>query len=215
MAREWLPENLPPTSPALATVYVGNLPRTSFGVDYQEAGLFLHCMFEEQEHMLTAWMTLNDDTPMILGRELMGLPKKIADFELTMNSENPKGVVSRRGINVLEVTGSNPSTLEDGELWQLPILNVKGAPGDAEGKLIRSCASHKLHEGQIMDIEVKTGISDFDPLYKLEMPDMVKGEHMIIDGGVPGIAPRIDLPVGEVGTVSAEWVLKNYPFRCY
>lgn len=215
VARDWLPENLPPTEPALATVYVADLPRTSFGVAYQEAGLFLHCLFEEQEHMQCAWMTLNDDTPMILGREMTGLPKKIADFELEMNSVNPRGVVRRRGYTVLEVSGSNPSPLEDGELFQLPILNVLGVPGQGEGKLLRGCVSHRLHEGQVMDLEVQTGISEFDPLYKLEIPAQVKGEHMIIDAAVPDIAPRIDLPAGEVGTVSAEWVMKAYPFRCF
>ena len=75
VAREWLPDSLPPTNPALATVFMVDYPRTFFGLSYQEAGLFLHCTFEDQEHMLTMWMTLNDDTPLILGRELSGLPK--------------------------------------------------------------------------------------------------------------------------------------------
>ena len=214
VAREWLPENLPPTDPAMATVFMVDYPRTFFGLSYQEAGIFLHCVFEDQEHMLTIWMTLNDDTPLILGREMSGLPKKIADFEIEMNAVNPRGKVMRRGYDVLEVIGSNPQPLEDGELWQLPTLNVLGVPGK-EGKLLRGCASHRLHEGQKMDFAVSTGITDFDPLYRLEMPSRVRGEHMIIDAAVPGITPRINLPGGEVGTVSAEWVAANYPFRCY
>jgi len=214
VAAEWLPDSLPPAEPALATVFMVDYPRTFFGLSYQEAGLFLHCMFEDQEHMLTIWMTLNDDTPMILGREMSGLPKKIADFALELNAVNPRGKVTRRGYDVLEVSGSNPEPLEDGELWQLPMLCILGAPGQ-EGKLLRGCASHRFHEGQKMNFEVRTGITDFDPLYRLEMPSEVKGEHMIIDAVVPEIAPRIELPTGEVGVVSADWVVANYPFRCY
>jgi hypothetical protein len=131
-----------------------------------------------------------------------------------MNSVNPRAKVMRRGYDVLEVAGSNPEPLEDGELWQLPILNVLGLPGQ-EGKLYRGCASHRFHEGQKMDFDVRTGISDFDPLYKLEMPSSVKGEHMIIDAVVPGIEPRINLPTGEIGSVSAEWVAESYPFKCF
>jgi len=171
-------------------------------------------MFEDQEHMLTVWMTLNDDTPLILGREMSALPKKIADFELELNAVNPRGKVMRRGYDVLEVSGSNPEPLEDGELWQLPMLNILGVPGQ-EGRLFRGCASHRFHEGQKMAFDVRTGITDFDPLYKLGMPSEVVGEHMIIDAAVPDIAPRIALTTGEVGVVSADWVAASYPFRCY
>ena len=213
--RAWLPDNLTPVDPALATVYISDFPRTAFGVAYQEAGLFLHCLFEEQEHMQCAWMVLNDDTPLILGREFSGLPKKIAEVEIDMNATNPRGVVRRRGYTVLEISGSNPTPLEDGELFQLPTLNVRGAPGRGDGELLRECASHRLHEGQAMDLEVFVGKSEFDPLYKLELPKKVRGEHLIVDVGLPDVEPRINLTTGVVGSVPEEWVTKAYPFRCY
>jgi len=213
--REWLPDNLNPVDPALATVYIADLPRTAFSVAYQEAGLFLHCVFEDQEHMFCAWMVLNDDTPMIMGRELSGLPKKIAEVEVSMNAEDPRGEVRRRGYTVLEISGSNPSPLEDGELFQLPILNVRGAPGLGDGELLRGCANHRLHEGQAMDLKVSVGKSEFDPLYRLELPGEVRGERLVIDVGLSDVMPRINLTNGVVGSVSADWVTRAYPFRCY
>ena len=213
--RAWLPENLTPVEPALATVYIADFPRTAFGVAYQEAGLFLHCLFEEQEHMQCAWMVLNDDTPLILGRELSGLPKKIAEVDVNMNAENPNGEVRRRGYTVLRISGSNPSPLGYGELFQLPILNVRGAPGLGDGELLRGCSNHRFHEGQAMDLDVFVGETEFDPLYKLELPKKVRGEHLIVDVGVPGVEPRINLSNGVVGSVSAEWVTRAYPFRSY
>lgn len=214
-ARDWLPDNLTPADPAMATFYIVDIPRTSFGIEYQEAGLFIHCLYEDQEHMFCAWMVLNDITPLILGREAMGLPKKLAEVQVDTTQAHPSGIVRRRGYTLLEVQGANPTPIDNGAIFQLPILNVRGLLGDPAPQLFRSHGSHRLQWGNQVDLQLNVGQSEFDPLHKLDLPATLKGEHLCDDIGVPGLPPTLELTQGPIAQVSTEWYFKAYPFRSY
>ena len=63
-------------------------------------GKGLHC----------CWMIVDDDTVLILGREMLGYSKKIGIFEFEENGDEIRSAVSRRGNRVLEIRARRGET---------------------------------------------------------------------------------------------------------
>lgn len=68
-----------PNKPYVST-FVANYPKTSFCPPYQEAGLFIHAECDGVEGRYCLAMPIDDDMAMAMGREVCGLPKKMADI---------------------------------------------------------------------------------------------------------------------------------------
>lgn len=105
--RDWLPFGLTLAEPARATVFIGDYPHTTFAPHYQEAALLLHAkLFGVIPVVYCPWMVLNNDRAMILGREMLGLPKKMALVSFSERRGKITGSVVRHGIEVLRIEGS-------------------------------------------------------------------------------------------------------------
>lgn len=103
---DWLPFGLTLARPARATVFIGDYPRTTFAPHYQEAAMLLHVkLFGVIPAVYCPWMVLNNDRALILGREMLGLPKKMADVSFSEKRGKVTGVVTRNGVELLRMEG--------------------------------------------------------------------------------------------------------------
>lgn len=103
---DWLPFGLTLASPARATVFVGDYPQTTFAPHYQEAAMLLHVkIFGVIPAVYCPWMVLNNDRALILGREMLGLPKKLADVSFSEKAGKVTARVVRNGVELLRIEG--------------------------------------------------------------------------------------------------------------
>ena len=100
-----LPPPLKPAGLPIASAFVANYPRTSFGPPYREGALFLMAQYEEVMGNYCLAMPVTGDMAMAGGREQFGFPKKIAQhIQLDQSGNEIKGFVERNGIRFFELT---------------------------------------------------------------------------------------------------------------
>jgi acetoacetate decarboxylase len=104
-ALDWLPWPLELGSPARASVFIADYPETTFGSVYREAALLLHVRLFGSAMVFCPWMVVDDDRALILGRELLGYPKKMAEISFSEIDGRFSGAVVRRGVEVLRIEG--------------------------------------------------------------------------------------------------------------
>ncbi len=211
----WLPPPLTPTDPARATLFVARYPTTKMGFAYNEAAVLLHCSFQDRDYQHCTWMVVDDDTALILGREILGFPKKLAHIEADIHSASPRGSVVRKGLPVLEIAGSGVRPLEiddPSELMPRPLVNVLGSPG-RKTELLQLAGEQKLHWAKTVDLEVAIGTSDLDPLYRLGIQARHRGQLVVVDMGLGGGAAEEASLSGTA--VPPAWMVEAYPFRTW
>ena len=106
-ASAWLPNWLRILEPARATVFVADYPNgVSVGVDpYREAAVLLHVRLGRVEGVFNPWMLVDDDAALILGREVLGCPKKMGEISLLLEDSQVKADVERKGMKLIAITG--------------------------------------------------------------------------------------------------------------
>lgn len=105
-ARGWLPFPLRLSSAARATVFIANYPETTFGSVYREAAVLLHVRLFGAPMVFCPWMVVDDDRALILGRELLGYPKKMAEIRFVQSNGKFEGSVRRKGAEVMRIDGT-------------------------------------------------------------------------------------------------------------
>jgi acetoacetate decarboxylase len=98
-----LPPPLKLTSRPIATAYVANFPRTSFGLAYREAALSIEAQFDDRVGDYLLAMPVTDDWALILGRGSCALPKKVATTELEHTGREVRSWAERRGVRFAEL----------------------------------------------------------------------------------------------------------------
>ncbi len=71
-----LPMGLRLTENPTATLFIVDYLKPNFTAPYREAAMLIHVRTVFGVGLHCAWMTVDDDTAMIYGRELLGYPKK-------------------------------------------------------------------------------------------------------------------------------------------
>jgi acetoacetate decarboxylase len=101
-ARQLLPSGLRlGASTALLVVAEHGAP--SFTRPYREATLALPVRSRlARRGLFFAWMVVDDDAALLLGREALGCPKKMATIELAFTGDGARARVERRGATVVE-----------------------------------------------------------------------------------------------------------------
>lgn len=217
-AKLWLPPPLEAPARATAMVFLARYPMTKLGFGYNEAAVFLHGTHAGKPYMHCTWMVVDDDTALILGRDMLGFPKKMAVIDANVHGASPGGRVERKGMPVLEVFGSNVTSIDPALAEQagapIPVVNVLGGVRGG-ATLVERTEAIGRHWAKAVDLEISFGQSDLDPLYRLGMASKQKGVVTVVDLGVPGGEgePAADSLTGT--TVPADWMTKAYPFRVW
>ena len=216
VARRWLPPGLRTGDPARALVFAAHYTKTGLGLDYREVGVLLHATLRRKPVLHVAWMVVDDDTALILGRELLGFPKKMAEIELEIGEGAARASVRRRHLDLLALHAELGDPLSDAKIFPHPIVNVRGIPSPTPDLLLRMQAGERLHSARVAEFELQLKPSPFDPLAELGLASSQKGLEAVVDLA-PSQNGRPERPRHWplAGFVRPTWLLRAYPFRSW
>lgn len=219
VARRWLPPALALPAAAAATVFVADYPDTAMGFSYREAGVLLHARLRGAPVLHCAWMVVDDDTALILGRELLGFPKKLAAIDLDFAGPSARASVVRRGVEVLaleaRIEGAPVDRVGDPRAFPHPIVNVRGVPGAAPSLLVGMAPNERCHESRPMRVAIGSRRSACDPIADLGIAGEHPGRHLIVDLAHPDAPDATRVPAWPAAIASPTWLWKAYPFRAW
>ncbi len=185
---ELLPEQLSLTDPPTATLAFIDFKRSSLG-SYREVGLGVNVDYKGEPMRYALYLFLDQDVPILAGREIYGYPKKkaIISFKqeedlLVMAAERPEGIQICSAVF--------RDTLKFDPLPQMTETSIvlRVIPSPEENK------RHSLLELILIDDVIEkgrvsmgsgncylTGMSELDPWHKVPVKKMISCSHMIAD----------------------------------
>jgi acetoacetate decarboxylase len=132
-ALDILPEGLELTEPATATIIFAHYHFSTFG-PYHEAILGIKCSFEGQPMTYVPNLFVDQEAPLIGGREIWGYPKKLGLIEITQQSEQYMGIIERpKGNRIATGIMRTVDNVPADDFTMLPIVSLKVIP-DAEDR---------------------------------------------------------------------------------
>ncbi len=100
-----IPKPLKPAPVPYGSVFFAKYPKTNFGSVYNEAALSLGVEFDGVQGSYCLTMPVTEDMALILGREIFGFPKKIADeISLIKTDTEVKGRYVRRNVELMTLS---------------------------------------------------------------------------------------------------------------
>jgi acetoacetate decarboxylase len=206
-ARRWVPSPLRLLSPARASIFTAYFPTTTFGSVYCEAGLFLHVEHCRTQAVFSPWMLVDDDVALIMGRELLGYPKKLGNITFQIDGDHICGVAQRRGSELLRMEGTlGERVANPPPMLGRPHRNVRSSLGLAVPKLIAFTPHEVPIEVRRADIKVTVSGSERDPLAELGFGEVISAYLHRVNLGGRGV------PV-PVSGVSPLWFLRQLLLR--
>jgi acetoacetate decarboxylase len=188
-AARWIPRPLRLATPARAQVFTGYFPTNTFGSVYREAGVFVDVVHRGTRAIYSPWMLVDDDVALILGRELLGYPKKLGELTWEHDGDRIRGVARRRGHDLIEMTGRLGEAIAGAPpILGRPHRNVRTSLGLALPKVIAFTPRERVVEVRRAELDVKIGGSDRDPLHLMGLGRVVETRlHRVDLGG--GMVP--------------------------
>jgi acetoacetate decarboxylase len=210
-ARRWVPSPLRLASPARASIFTAWFPTNTFGSVYREAGLFLHVEHRGTRAIFSPWMLVDDDVALILGRELLGYPKKMGEIEFELDGDRICGTAHRRGALILRMEGElGAEVREPPPMLGRPHRNVRGSLGLALPKVIAFTPHEEPTLVRRATAKVTVGASERDPLAELGF-GAVRAAYL---HRVNIRAPRFGLPL-PIAAVSPAWYARQLLLRAH
>ncbi len=209
-ARRWLPFPLTTERNARATVFIADYPQTTFGCVYREAAVLLHARLGALPVVFCPWMVVDDDRAMILGRELLGYPKKMAEISFTEADGRFTGSVRRRGEEVMRIEGA-----VGGEVHAPPpgigrwAVNLRTLIGFRPGHLLMFRPAEQVHACQELDARVVLRSGPSDPL------GIATGEATRATMRTCNIGARMLPPPLPIFPVGAAFAVSQFPLRVH
>ena len=198
-----LPPPLEPTDHPLVSVKVATVD-LGRGLPPFGAGSFaVQARHEGTVGNYALLMPMTTEQSVVGGRETFGEPKKLAEVTLTRDGEHVKGLITRLGTTIIELSGRVTGPLDpiDGSRTDfyfkfLPAPDGKGF--DSEPALVYCHRDETSQSVEAVDGEVILRESRFDPVADLPVRKLV---------GIT-LSERRSVQRGEiVSRVPAEWLL--------
>lgn len=194
-----LPWGMRPSDPPMATLFICDYSTVAFPLfPYHESALLVHVRTPLGAGRHCCWIAVDDDTALVLGRELLGYPKKMGVFAFDEKKSVIDASVRRRGITVM----SMKAIRGERELSPKPVFNYKTFHVGGLGQLLAVNPiwmfrpREIIHEYYRADVELTLRDSGFDPIARLVAGKVVNGRIVVMD--IPGDSPYM-LPVGMAG----------------
>ena len=137
-AAAWLPAPLEPAESPSASIFIADYPETAVGLVYREAGILLHARDGAGPARHCSWMVVDDDAALILGREMLGYPKKMAEISLVESGSGVVGSVRRKGTEIMRIEASL-GAVRTGRLTSAAVMRSAGISRDSSHR--RGCFS--------------------------------------------------------------------------
>jgi acetoacetate decarboxylase len=196
-----IPQPLKPSDQPYATALVAKYPKTNFGSVYNEAALLVTVEYGGETGGYCLAMPVTEDMALIMGREILGFPKKIAEeISLARMENGVRGRCVRRGVELMNL--SMPfeeevepekavemlrtlSGQEGGEGWEAIAYNFKFflsprlTDFDYKPRLLKQVTtfrpSSRIKLGSNFDLKLKS--SEADPLAEIPFKEPVMGMY--------------------------------------
>jgi acetoacetate decarboxylase len=211
-ARRWVPWPLRPVVPTLATIFTAFFPDSSFGSVYREAGVFLHVEHHGTRAIHCPWMIVDDDVALIVGRELLGYPKKLGEISWQHEGDRVEGVASRRGAALIQMRAVLGDIVRDAPpILGRPHRNVRASMGISVPWLLSFTPREAPIEVRRAQLDLQVGGSARDPLHELACGDVRAAYLHRVNLGSPGVS---SFP-HPIGVASPRHYLRNLLLRTH
>jgi acetoacetate decarboxylase len=208
-AARWVPRPLKLAEPALASVFTAWFPFTTFGSTYREAGVLLQVRHHGRPAVFCPWMIVDDDVALILGRELLGYPKKLGEISFDIQDDRIRGVARRRGAELIRMEGRLGERLaEPPPMLGRPHRNVRSSMGLAVPKVLAFTPREHPLEVRRAALDVRFGSSSRDPLSELGFGEVKAAYLHRVNLGAGGLP----LPCAPVSPL---WMLRQWLLRAH
>ncbi|MBM7367269.1 acetoacetate decarboxylase family protein [Gordonia hydrophobica] len=191
----WLPSGVRAVSPGRADVFTAWFPDCTYGSVYHEAGIFVHIKtIGGRTGIHCPWMIVDDDVALILGRELLGYPKKLGEIEWTLGDSHLSATAARRGTDLVAMSGRLGDVIDDAPpILGRPHRNVTGILGAALPRIIGfTPGEHPIQTRAVHLDEFRVVGTERDPIDRLGLGAVVDARlHRVnLSAGVPPIPLR-------------------------
>lgn len=190
-----LPSPLKPVkNKPLVSTFIANYPKTSFAPPYKEAGLFILAECDGVIGRYCLAMPITDGMAMAMGREICGLPKKIANIEFKVKDGKVEGKINRNGIEFFKISADISGNLnESGKVEEFaeaiaPMYNIAYSKSpDGCGYLLsptlirQKLSADNITENKLGSSTVTMTDSPHDPWAELEVVKMIGSQYIVSD----------------------------------
>ncbi len=204
VAATWIPSALRLADPPTATLFVASYPNSGCCGPYGEAAVLFHVVHDGAEKLHCAWMVVDDDVAMVLGRDVLGYPKKMASISLEVKKGRLLASVAREGTTVIDAEGRLGAAVDDPPpLIGGKTVNVWGIyhpyiPTAPLPQLLSFSVGEEILSATAVDLDVRIGGSEGDPLDELGLRGMrsatLYSTNMGGGGGALVLGEEVDLP---------------------
>jgi acetoacetate decarboxylase len=188
-AAQLIPEQLCLTDPATGFLFMNEYPWSTLG-PYREAVLGINVLYGDQAFHYMSHLMLDSSVPILAGREVYGIPKKMGIIEFSNFEDVMAGYVERpKGIRICSGVLRPEQPLDpppDGTPMNACVLRV--IPSPEKGK------DHSLVELIQVDMILSSGemwsgpgscqlpgISVLDPWHSIPVKNMISATYMVCD----------------------------------
>jgi acetoacetate decarboxylase len=198
-ASQWIPRPLALARPGRAQVFTGYFPTNTFGSVYREAGVFVDVVHRGTRAMFCPWMLVDDDVALIVGRELLGYPKKLGELAWEHEGDRIRGSAHRRGHELISMEGTLGERIaEPPPILGRPHRNIRATTGISVPKVIAFTPRERVVEVRRATLDVRIGGSERDPLHEMGFGRVLDARLHRVDLG--GAMPPI--PVAAVSPLA-------------
>lgn len=181
--KPWLPHGIRLAEPASADVFTAFFPDCNYGSVYHEAGLFVHIKAGRRTGLHCPWMILDDDVALILGRELLGYPKKLGEIDWNLDGDTIHAGATRRGSKLITMGGTLGQRIaEPPPILGRPHRNVMGLAGFALPRVVAFTPGERpIEVREVTDFELRLGGSERDPLDQMGLGRVIQARLHRVD----------------------------------
>jgi len=183
-----IPPPLEPAETPGGLIFIAEYPETNLGPGYREAALFLNCRYKDEAGSYCLSMPIeSEDSRLHNGRDIFGLPKKMARIQLEKEGRTVHGWVERRGIRFVEIsvklTDSLPGLPEMGPTFLFKASpRIDLTPGfDGPVFLCRQKTDISMKHLEIGGADIRLNASAADPWSELEPVKALLGFYLVSD----------------------------------
>jgi Acetoacetate decarboxylase (ADC) len=92
-------------------IFIAEYPDTNMGPGYREAALYLRCKYKGEAGSYCLSMPITDEARNYNGRDVFGLPKRMANIHIEKDGNTAYGWVERYGIRFVEIKAELTGTI--------------------------------------------------------------------------------------------------------
>lgn len=187
--KKYLPSELKSIEKGLDALIILEYPETSIG-PYNECITALNCVYNNIPGRFIFSIYVDDDVALAAGREIWGIPKKLANIEVSQIKDKIIcGTVKRKGKTIIdinaEIMNSEPGLDTKAMFETLPFYNLKLVPDitDNTKPALRQLTEtyikiEKIHkQNGVFAYDIKSEDSQYDIFYEI-----LGGNYMELGG---------------------------------